>query len=73
MTPASYEEIVEGIQRLTPAQQRRLLQELPVLLRPLAASPPKRSIMELAGLGKDIWGGMDAQDYVDQERASWNG
>ncbi|ELS04205.1 hypothetical protein Xen7305DRAFT_00039330 [Xenococcus sp. PCC 7305] len=29
--------------------------------------------MELEGLGKDIWQGIDAQEYVDQERSSWNG
>lgn len=34
---------------------------------------PKRSIMELEGLGKEIWQGIDAQEYVNQERASWNG
>jgi hypothetical protein len=31
------------------------------------------SILELQGLGKDIWQGIDAQEYVDRERASWNG
>ncbi|MGA7937162.1 MAG: hypothetical protein WCA35_26665 [Kovacikia sp.] len=34
---------------------------------------PKRSIMELEGLGKEIWQGIDAQEYVNQERDSWNG
>jgi hypothetical protein len=29
--------------------------------------------MELRGLGKEIWQGIDAQEYVNQERASWNG
>ena len=28
----------------------------------------KRSIMELAGLGKEIWEGIDAQEYVDELR-----
>ncbi len=51
MKPASYEEIVESIPRLTPAQQVRLLKELAALLPPHAFSQPKRSIMELAGLG----------------------
>jgi len=31
------------------------------------------SILELQGLGKEIWQGLDAQDYVDRERASWGG
>ena len=31
------------------------------------------SIMELKGLGKEIWHNMDAQEYVQRERSSWNG
>ena len=27
---------------------------------------PKRSIMELRGLGKEIWEGIDPQKYVDE-------
>jgi hypothetical protein len=27
----------------------------------------------LCGLGKEIWEGIDAQEYVNSERASWNG
>jgi len=34
---------------------------------------PPHSIMELRGLGKEIWEGIDAQEYIDSERASWNG
>ena len=30
------------------------------------------SIMELEGLGADIWKGIDAQDYVHKERESWD-
>lgn len=33
----------------------------------------KHSILELESLGKELWQGMDAQQYVDQERDSWNG
>jgi hypothetical protein len=31
------------------------------------------SILELGGLGQEIWQQRDAQEYVDGERASWNG
>jgi len=34
---------------------------------------PKRSILEFVGLGKEIWNGIDAQEYVSQESDSWNG
>ena len=32
----------------------------------------KHSIMELEGLGADIWEGIDAQEYVRKERESWD-
>lgn len=38
-----------------------------------SASREKHSILELRGLGKKIWQDIDAQEYVDQERASWGG
>ena len=33
----------------------------------------RHSIVELKGLGKEIWKDIDAQDYIDQERRSWHG
>ncbi|HTK05603.1 MAG TPA: hypothetical protein VL485_00390 [Ktedonobacteraceae bacterium] len=35
--------------------------------------PKQYSITELCGLGKEIWDGVDAQEYVNQERDSWDG
>jgi phage terminase Nu1 subunit (DNA packaging protein) len=31
----------------------------------------KRSIMELHGLGAEIWEGIDAQEYVNELRNEW--
>ena len=36
-------------------------------------TPRRRSILELQGLGKEIWQGVEVQAYVDAERVSWNG
>jgi hypothetical protein len=36
------------------------------------AAPKTRSIMELHGLGKEIWEGMDAQEYVNELRKEWD-
>jgi hypothetical protein len=33
---------------------------------------PKRSIMELHGLGQEIWDGVDAQEYVNKLREEWD-
>jgi site-specific recombinase XerC len=32
-----------------------------------------RRITELEGLGRDVWRGIDAQDYVRHERDAWTG
>lgn len=32
---------------------------------------PKRSLLELEGLGKEVWKGIDAQEYVDELRNEW--
>lgn len=33
---------------------------------------PQHDIMELHGLGAEIWQGIDAQDYVNQLREEWD-
>ena len=42
------------------------------LKRTLKKRRVKHSIMELEGLGADIWKGIDAQEYVYKERESWD-
>lgn len=72
MSTVSYDEILKRIQHLEPADQLRLLEDLETIVRRQVIQPP-RSILELQGLGKEIWSHIDAQEYVDQERDSWNG
>ena len=37
-----------------------------------AKEKQKRSIMELHGLGKEIWEGVEAQTYVNELRNEWD-
>jgi hypothetical protein len=69
--PNEYEEVLAQVQRLDAAAQRRLLVELTMLIEQEDAPQAKRSLRELRGLGKEIWEGIDAQEYVARERASW--
>lgn len=32
---------------------------------------PLHSVLELRGLGKEIWTEIDVDDYIREERASW--
>lgn len=35
-------------------------------------TPPERSLLELEGLGAEIWEGIDAQEYVNELRKEWD-
>lgn len=52
MQTMNYGELLVRIQRLDPAEQLRLLEDLAVLVRRQMTSQPRRSILELQGLGK---------------------
>lgn len=71
-TPA-YDQLLAQVSRLPPMDQLRLLEELAVLVRQRMAPASSQSVTALRGLGKDVWQGIDAQEYVDRERAAWDG
>lgn len=52
--------------------------ELAVVLQTVTAriarpNEAQRSVLELQGLGRDVWSGVDVDQYIEQERDSWNG
>lgn len=65
-------DILEQAKALS-VQERKTLVKL--LVDTLDTPPPasaRHRITELRGLGKEIWAGIDAQDYVDQLRNEWD-
>ncbi len=52
-------------------ERRSVAQEVTILLAQALDRPAGRSILELRGLGKELWRGVDAGSYVMSERAAW--
>ena len=52
-------------------ERRSVAQEVTVLLEQALNEPEQLSIMDLRGLGKEIWQGIDAAEHVEAERKSW--
>ncbi len=74
MSTYAYREVLNQAQRLTTEEQLQLLEELAALIRRQGVTRSKKhSIMELKGLGKEIWEGVDVEKYIDEERNSWDG
>jgi hypothetical protein len=57
---------------LAEREQRSVAQQVVFLVEKAVNAPKPHSILELEGLGKEIWKGIDAAKYVDEERKSWD-
>ena len=74
MSTYAYREALNQAQHLTTEEQLQLIEELAALIRRQGVMRSKKhSIMELKGLGKEIWEGVDVEKYIDEERNSWDG
>lgn len=69
----AFNKVLSLIQHLSPPDQLLLSEELAGLIRHKNASKTRRSILEIQGLGKEIWKEVDIHEYLDKERSSWNG
>ena len=66
------EEIYQRYIKPLPNNEKlRLIAKVSNDLAETEAEKPKRSIMELHGLGKEIWKDIDAQEYVNELRNEW--
>ena len=70
---AEIQSILHQIQQLNTSEQLRLLEELASLVRCQIEKSNQHSILELKGLGKEIWKNIDVQKYIEEERNSWDG
>lgn len=73
-------ELLEAIRLHRPEPIELLLEQAleifasaPEAGRPSLPTPEATSVLELQGLGKELWQEIDAQAYVNNERAAWNG
>jgi hypothetical protein len=75
MNTIEYNELLNRASRLDPISLTKFLEDLTYVARNVTQQPPQhtRNIMELEGLGQEIWQGLDAQAYVNRERDSWSG
>ena len=54
------------------AEHRSLAQEVIHLLSQVLEGDKPVSLLELQGLGKEVWAGTNAVEHVDDERKSWD-
>jgi plasmid stability protein len=64
--------LYKKLQARAKRDRRSVTQEVTHLLSEALEAPKPLSILELQGLGKEHWQGIDAATHVQRERASWD-
>ena len=68
------QEMIQEARMLSVEERKQLIQALMDIGNESEQTnrPKKRNLLELAGLGAEIWEGIDAQEYVNQLRSEWD-
>jgi hypothetical protein len=69
MPDPRYDQAKRSAEALGPADQLRLIAELVGRLSGELDRRPRRSLLELQGLGKGVWQAVDVDDYLRRERS----
>ena len=67
----SVSEVLLQAKALSLEERKELVRSLTDLIA-MEEKKPTRSLFELRGLGKEIWEGVDAQEYVNELRDEWD-
>ena len=68
----SVTEVWMQVKALTPTERITLRQLLDQLIASDDEGKPSRSLMELCGLGKEYWQGVDSDAYLNMLRNEWD-
>jgi len=71
MTSSKSEMIYKEISQLTNNEKMILLSKLMLEISTYIERDQRLNIYDIKGVGKEVWNGIDAQEYVNKERASW--
>ncbi len=68
------EYILRDIKTLDYHGKLEILEQLVRFIRRPGVKKPgrKHSLLELEGLGKEMWKNVDVDDFIEEERNSWN-
>lgn len=66
------EALYRKLQARARKQRRSVAQEVTQILSEALEAPKALSILDLKGLGKEAWAGVDAAKHAAEERKSWD-
>ncbi len=64
-------DIMNSVKKMKVEDQIEILENIISLLKRRITKKARHSILELKGLGKEIWQEVNVEKYVEKERKSW--
>ena len=69
----TYNDVIATLPTLAPDEQLNVLEVLSSLLKKAMQPKSKRhTLLDLEGLGTAVWSKVNVDEYIRQERDSWN-
>jgi hypothetical protein len=72
MQTTGFAEILTLIEQLSPEEKRQLIEYVARDLQRTPSASVRLSWQDARGLGKDIWAGVDTDQYIDMLRQEWD-
>lgn len=74
-TQETYDDVLARAERLSFEDIKRLVDDLKAKLEQHSEEEPKPlyDVLDFEGIGSETWKNVDIDEYIKQERASWNG
>jgi plasmid stability protein len=66
------DKLYRKLQARAKRERRSVAQEVIHILDQALTEPPRLSIMNLQGLGKEIWRDIRSDQYIEAERRAWD-
>jgi len=72
MSRIDLEEVLKTAKQLNAEEQLQLISELTQSLRLTLKKTSKHKLMDLSGVGAELWRKVDVDGYLNKERDSWD-
>ena len=72
MSSDAYQTVLQMARNLPMEEQLQLIKDVISGIRHRIQAEPLHDIMEFHGIAKDTWEGVDVEQYINDERNSWD-
>lgn len=72
MPSDAYLTVLQMAEELSVEEQLQLIEDVISGIRRRVQAAPLHDIMEFQGIAKDAWKGVDVEQYINDERNSWD-